>query len=50
MELQAFNTANQQDSKILKSDSQSMKVIAMMTMLFLPVASVAVCDLPSPLC
>ncbi|KAI4089133.1 MAG: hypothetical protein L6R37_008096 [Teloschistes peruensis] len=37
---QAFNTVNQQDSKVMKSDSQSMKVIAVVTMLFLPAATV----------
>lgn len=39
---QAFNTVNQQDSKVMKSDSQSMKVIAVVTMLFLPAATVGV--------
>ncbi|KAI4180346.1 MAG: hypothetical protein L6R41_007292 [Letrouitia leprolyta] len=37
----AFNTVNQQNSQIMKADSQSMKVIAIVTMLFLPAATVA---------
>ncbi|KAL8799479.1 MAG: hypothetical protein Q9200_007526 [Gallowayella weberi] len=36
----AFNTVNQQDSHTMKSDSQSMKVIAVVTMLFLPAATI----------
>ncbi|KAL8852012.1 MAG: hypothetical protein Q9221_003117 [Calogaya cf. arnoldii] len=39
----AFNTVNQQDSQILKADSQSMKVIATVTMFFLPAATIGVC-------
>ena len=37
----AFNTVNQRDSRDMRADSQAMKVIAMMTMLFLPVTAVA---------
>lgn len=40
----AFNTVNQRDSRSLKGDSQAMKVIAVMTMLFLPATAVAVRD------
>lgn len=40
--LQAFNTVNQQDSQTMKSDSQSMKVIAVVTMIFLPAATIGV--------
>lgn len=40
--LQAFNTVNQRDSHSMKEDSQAMKVIAVMTMLFLPTTAVAV--------
>ncbi|KAI4246390.1 MAG: hypothetical protein L6R42_009930, partial [Xanthoria sp. 1 TBL-2021] len=38
--LQAFNTVNQQDSQTMKADSQSMKVIATVTMFFLPAATI----------
>ena len=46
MESQAFNTVNQQDSQIIKSDSKCMKGIAMMTMFFLPAATVGVSKPP----
>lgn len=44
--MQAFNAVNQQDSQVVKSDSQSMKGIAIVTMLFLPTATVGVGNLP----
>ena len=37
----AFNTVNQRDSRAMRADSQAMKVVAVMTMLFLPVTAVA---------
>ena len=43
MQLQAFNTVNQQDSQTMMSNSQSMKVIAVVTMMFLPAATIGVC-------
>ncbi|KAL9628001.1 MAG: hypothetical protein Q9204_006184, partial [Flavoplaca sp. TL-2023a] len=36
----AFNTVNQHDSRTMKADSQSMKVIATVTMFFLPAATI----------
>ncbi|KAL8919411.1 MAG: hypothetical protein Q9208_006789 [Pyrenodesmia sp. 3 TL-2023] len=38
----SFNVVTQHDSHILKNDSKSMKAIAMVTMLFLPLATIAV--------
>lgn len=43
--IKAFNIVNQKDSKALKEDSRAMKVIVIMTMLFLPTTAVAVSDL-----
>lgn len=37
----AFNTVNQRDSHALKEDSRAMKIIATMTMIFLPATTVA---------
>ncbi|KAL6715238.1 hypothetical protein ACLMJK_007502 [Lecanora helva] len=37
----AFNVVTQQDSRVLKYDSKSMKAIASVTMVFLPLATVA---------
>ena len=37
----AFNTVNQQESRAMRSDSQAMKAISVMAMLFLPVTAVA---------
>ena len=42
---QSFNVVTQQDSRVLKNDSKSMKAIASVTMAFLPLATIAV---PSP--
>ena len=39
---QSFNVVTQHDSRILKSDSKSMNAIAMVTMAFLPLATIAV--------
>lgn len=39
---QSFNIVTQQDSHILKNDSKSMKAIATVTMIFLPLATVGV--------
>jgi hypothetical protein len=40
--LQAFNLVVQRDSTLLQKDSQSMKTIAVMTLIFLPGTAVAV--------
>lgn len=39
--LQAFNAVNQRDSQAMRVDSQAMKAVAIMTMLFLPVTAVS---------
>jgi hypothetical protein len=39
---QAFNLVTQQDSKVVKRDSDSMKTIAAVTLLFLPMSTIAV--------
>ena len=39
---QSFNVVTQQDSHIMKNDSKSMRVIAIVTMAFLPLATIAV--------
>lgn len=39
--LQAFGTVNQRDSQAMRVDSQAMKAVAIMTMLFLPVTAVS---------
>jgi Mg2+ and Co2+ transporter CorA len=41
-EKQAFNLVTQRDSIIIKNDSHSMKTIAVMTLVFLPLTAVAV--------
>ena len=43
--VKAFNIVNQRDSTALKEDSRAMKLIATMTMVFLPTTTVAVGDL-----
>lgn len=40
---QAFNLVIQRDSTLLQEDSQSMKTVAIMTLVFLPGTAVAVC-------
>ncbi len=42
MLVKAFTVVNQKDSNALKEDSQAMKTIATMTMLFLPATTIAV--------
>ncbi len=39
---QSFNVVTQQDSHIMKNDSKSMRAIAIVTMAFLPLATIAV--------
>lgn len=39
---QSFNVVTQHDSYILKNDSKCMKGIAIVTMVFLPLATIAV--------
>ena len=41
---QSFNIVTQYDSHVLKNDSKSMKAIAIVTMAFLPLATIAVRD------
>ena len=41
-DFQSFNVVTQHDSHILKNDSKSMKAIAMVTVAFLPLATIAV--------
>lgn len=41
---QSFNVVTQHDSHVLKNDSKSMKAIAIVTMAFLPLATIAVRD------
>lgn len=43
-DLQSFNVVTQHDSHVLKNDSKSMKAIAVVTVAFLPLATVAVRD------
>ena len=42
MNFQSFNVVTQHDSHIMKKDSKSMKAIATVTVLFLPLATIAV--------
>ena len=43
--LQSFNVVTQHDSHVMKSDSKSVKAIAIVTMAFLPLATIAVRNL-----
>ena len=45
---QSFNVVAQHDSHVLKNDSKSMKAIAIVTVAFLPLATIAVRDHPFP--
>ena len=44
--MQAFNTVTQGDSFMMRNDSRTMKAIAFVTILFLPITTVAVRQLP----
>jgi hypothetical protein len=44
LNLQSFNLVTQADSTIMKAESGSMKIIAAMTLVFLPCTAVAVSD------
>ena len=41
---QSFNVVAQHDSHVMKNDSKSMRAIAIVTMAFLPLATIAVRD------
>ncbi len=41
---QSFNVVTQRDSRIMKDDSKSMRAIAVVTVAFLPLATIAVCE------
>ena len=44
--LQSFNVVTQHDSHVMKNDSKSVKAIAIVTMAFLPLATIAVRNHP----
>jgi hypothetical protein len=45
---QSFNLVTQQDSRVMWQDNQTMKAIAFITLLFLPMATVAVSTVARP--